>query len=218
MRRIILTIVILLALGKSYSSSYLSRTLTFNKSFIAGPNSLLDLGEQTKALGFLKLKESYQDKLGILKLYNKNGSVWLSFKFTDNFKSPLLNPLLFKSEDGILVFDCISENNDFYAVIVSKGNNIVKFIKKSDSNFLFQTWQQRILSMFSVDFDNKKNPLRESPSAVSKKLHYSHNDFYHPVKINGNWLKVKSNDTNRTGWIKWRNDQGKVLIGLYDEA
>jgi hypothetical protein len=191
MRRIILTIVILLALGKSYSSSYLSRTLTFNKSFIAGPNSLLDLGEQTKALGFLKLKESYQDKL---------------------------NPLLFKSEDGILVFDCISENNDFYAVIVSKGNNIVKFIKKSDSNFLFQTWQQRILSMFSVDFDNKKNPLRESPSAVSKKLHYSHNDFYHPVKINGNWLKVKSNDTNRTGWIKWRNDQGKVLIGLYDEA
>ena len=216
MKGIALTIFILLTFGEGFSSSDFNNTLRIRKLLHVSNSSLTDRGRQTKDLGVVKLKESYQDKLGILKLYNKNGSIWLSFKFTDNFKSPLLDPLSLKTDDGILVFNCIGEHNAFYAVIVSRDHYLVKYIKKSDANFLFETWQQRILSVFAVEFDDKTNPLRENPSTVSQRLNYNDNDFYHPMKIKGNWLKVKSNDTNRTGWIKWCNDKGKMLIELND--
>ncbi|MDB5125300.1 MAG: hypothetical protein JWP94_3429 [Mucilaginibacter sp.] len=214
----LIVVVLILSFDKSFSSSNVDHFLITDKLCSVSSNTRVRWDQQKKDSGVVVLKESYQDKLVVLRMYNKNGSVWLSFKFTDDFNSKLLNPLSLKTDDGILVFKCVGEDKNFYAVVVSQDKNLIKFIKKSDSNFLFQTWQKRILSVFSVDFDGKKNPLRERPSIGSKQLHYRNNDFYHPVSINGDWLKVKSNETNQTGWIKWRDSKGQMLIDLIDEA
>lgn len=217
MKRISLIVVVLvLSFDKSFSSNVNYSVIT-DKLFSVGSNSRVNWSQQKKDSGVVVLKESYQDKLVVLRIYNKNGSVWLSFKFTDDFNSKILNPLSLKTDDGILVFKCVGEDKNFYEVVVSQTKNLIKFIKKSDSNFQFQTWQKRILSVFSVDFDGKKNPLMERPSVSSKRLHYRNNDFYQPVSINGDWLKVKSNETNQTGWVKWRDNKGQMLE-LIDEA
>ena len=108
--------------------------------------------------GVIVLKESYQNS--VLSIYNSNGTIWHSFKLTDNFKNNFMQPEAIKADDRILVFNCIGENESYYLVYVSRSPRLIKYIKKRDKDFIFQSWQKRILNVFSIDFDPQYNPLR----------------------------------------------------------
>lgn len=167
-------------------------------------------------MGFLVLKNTYnhEDKLTI---YNGNRTIWKNFIFNDNFNDKALNPYAIKAENTLLIFKYLGKENGFYKIVVSDNPNIIKYIKDSDAHFKIQTIEEHILAVFSVEFDEKSNPLRSDSSEKSKKYSIDKNSFYYPVKISGNWLMVRD-DNDKDFWIKWCDDNGNLIINLFYDA
>lgn len=167
-------------------------------------------------IGIVKLKEDYQK--GNLEIFNSDSSLWKSFEFSDSFSNILIKPYQLKPEYNLLVFSCVGEIGSYYSVVVNELQHEIKYIKKSDSFFIFETWENLIMDVFSIDFNYKKNPLRILPSETSNKIkRYDNESFYYPVKIKDDWLLIKD-DSNKEGWIKWKNNKGELIITLYFDS
>ncbi|MEY8758753.1 hypothetical protein [Chryseobacterium tongliaoense] len=180
------------------------------------PNQIKEQKSETVKTGFIVLKNTYDQKK-ILTIYNLDKSKWKSFYFDDDFKYDDIDPYTIKPENILLVFKCIGKENGYYKVIVNENKNTIKYIKESDSNFKFQTTEEHILTVFSVDFNEKENPLRSAPDDKSQQFSKNKNSFYYPIKTNGNWLMVED-DNKQNFWIKWCNNKGKLILELYYDA
>lgn len=174
-----------------------------------------DTLKQNTSMGVVSLKEGYNDTKIII--YNDDGSIWKSFIITDNFEDSNIVPFALKSDDRLLVFQMYNSNNLFYVVKVDEKKNLFKFIKKADKTFIYEPWDKHILKVFSVDFDHKTNPLREKPFDNSKIKLYDQEQFYHPVKVENEWLMIKDDD-DKKNWIKWKDSKGSLIITLYYSA
>lgn len=198
---------------KTPSSNY--KNSKKNKNVHKIENRKSEFHKENESIGVVALREDYGNTE--IKLYNENGSVWKSFIVTDNFKGNGINPFVLKSDDRLLVFEVFDVNNLFYVVKVDENRNLFKFVKKSDTNFIYESWEKHILKVFAVDFDYKSNPLKEKPFDNSKTKTYDNEQFYHPVKIKDEWLMVKD-DNDDDSWIKWKDSEGKLIITLYYSA
>ena len=171
---------------------------------------------ETLTTGFIVLQKAYNQKDELI-IYNLDQSRWKSFYFNDKFKDDNMDPYAIKPENTLLVFKCIGKENGFYKIIINENKNTVKYIKESDSNFKFQTPEVHILTVFSVDFNEKENPLRITPDDKSQQFSKNKNSFYYPIKTNGDWLMVED-DNKENFWIRWRNNEGKLILELYYDA
>jgi hypothetical protein len=91
-----------------------------------------------------------------------------------------------------------------------------KYIKSINNNWVFQTWSKHIVEAFSIDFNSQENPLKEKPSFNSSSINKDDEEFYHPVKVQGEWLQVKWGEENnwKFAWIRWKRE-GKLIIDLF---
>lgn len=176
-----------------------------NKSHIKGSVGLLVLNET----------KNYKS----VTFYNRDGTVWQVLSLNENATKKVskeIMPYAFHIDYHLLVLRCIKIERDFYQVIVNEKSRLVKYVKKDDSVLLFQSWEQHVSSAFSVDFDPSKNPLKAKPDNKSETLDFSKNEFYLPIKTQGEWLMVKWGNKRKWhfGWIRWRSG-GNLLINLY---
>lgn len=108
----------------------------------------------------------------------------------------------------------MDKNESYYQVKLENGD--IGYILISSRKVIFQTWEEHILGLFSVGFDEKKNPLRKEPSLDAEMLYYNQDEFYHPNQIKGEWLQTKygSEGNWQYGWIKWKSEDN-LIIELY---
>ncbi|EKT3967229.1 hypothetical protein NTJ12_002314 [Flavobacterium psychrophilum] len=166
--------------------------------------------------GLLVLKRDYS-KEDTITIYNSNGSRWKSFKFDDFFSDNEINPYTMKAENNLLVFKCLKTEKKYFKIIVDEDKQNAKYIKQSDSNFKYETLAEHIISVPFVGFDNEKNPLYQEPDSKSKQLLFNINEDYHPVKTKGDWLMIEDSN-NQDYWIKWRDNNGKLILELFYDA
>ena len=166
--------------------------------------------------GFITLKNSYDHKVPIV-LYNSNHSKWKSFIFNDKFNNSDVIPYAIKPENTLLVFKYLGKENGFYTVLVNEDKKIIKYIKQTDPNFKYQSIEEHILTVFSVEFNEKENPLRLEPDIKSQSQPLNKNSFYYPVKIKGNWLMIED-DNDKKFWIKWCDEERNLILNLYYDA
>lgn len=142
--------------------------------------------------------------------FNDNGTVW------DGLENDF-EPFSWHPDYEGLALRCIEMQNDTCKVIVNENLKIEKKYPLENKGLVFQTWEEHILSVFSVGFDLISNPPLERPSKDSRELiHYDKDEFYHPSQIKGDWLQVKwgSEGDWKYGWIRWKDGQ-KLLVELY---
>jgi hypothetical protein len=155
--------------------------------------------------GVVQLKESAE---GVLKICNSDGTVWHRIDLAkDDRIDQYVKPFSIKLDYQNLVFRCIGDMGDYYKVIVNEGTGLIKYIRHDDLHFSFSSWDKHVLSVFSVGFDPKKNPLKKMPAGDAATIPFVKDEFYLPVEIKGDWLKVKWGDVGKQeyGWIKWRS-------------
>lgn len=145
-----------------------------------------------------------------------------SYEFGDTIKiydtnQKLLTTIIRIDESQIIVLKCLDRNESHYRVKLDNGD--IGYISLSSKKVIFQTWEEHILSLFAVGFDEKKNPLRKEPSLDAEMLYYDQDEFYHPNQIKGEWLQIKYGlESNwKYGWIKWKNEDN-LIIELYSFA
>lgn len=166
--------------------------------------------ETLNAVGVLVLKDSYRQN-DTVKFYNEDGSLWYKFTYyyddSDgkfDFPNADFQPLAFHPDYFLLALKTVEEGDDDYTVIVNEHTGLTKRIRKEDFLQLL-TWEQYILSSFSVGFDVDQNPIRKQPDISSETIPKAMDVNYLPVKIQGEWLQIKWGKENEMnfGWIRW---------------
>ncbi len=165
--------------------------------------------------GVLVLKPGYED--APISIYNQDGRRWRRFSFTDEFHDDSIRPYAIKPESIVLVLRGVRMSDDRYAVIVNEKRQLQKFVKRGGTNFVFQPWAEHILTLFAVGFNPSANPIRQGPSEGSGTITFQKEMFYHPVKCQGQWLMIKD-DKGKTGWIRWKDEKGELIITPFYEA
>ena len=122
--------------------------------------------------------------------------------------------IILTEEYQVFALKCLSQDKAYYKVIQDNGK--IGFIKKDNSKIQFETWEKHILKLFSVDFEVKTNQLFKEPVPTSEKIALDPDEFYHPSKIQGDWLQLKwgNKDNWNYGWIKWKENT-KLLIEFF---
>ena len=209
-----LTLISLCMLScKDKKATKLSKPDSNKEKYVMSPTEKKDEKEDK---GFIVLKNTYQQK-DWLKLYNEDHSEWKSFQLTDTFNDDDIIPYMIKPDYSLLIFKFLGKENGFYKVLVNENENTIKYIKESDPQFLYQTVEEHILSVFSVGFNEKENPLRTAPDNKASSQPLDDDSFYYPVKITGNWLMVRD-DHEKNFWVKWCDEKGHLILELYYDA
>lgn len=141
---------------------------------------------------------------------------WTEIQFLNPNKTKFSFPVEFLQVkldyDMFSPFRVIAEDETYYTIdFWDQGH---KLYRKSDSTLGFSTWEQHLIkSVAAVGFNPKDNPIKAEPDENSKELHYYHDTFYHPLRLEGDWVFLKKYD-EEYGWIKWR-DGDMLLIELF---
>lgn len=174
-------------------------------------------------IGVVGLSGRTSASLNRFRFFNADRSIWFEFPVTSEYvENEAFRPFAQKLDYSVLVLKCVSEDDTQFEVIVNETSGLRKFIRKSDQLFQFQRWEDHILDLFAVDFDQTKNPLRRTPSENAPLVQPVEQVFYQPVEIRKNWLKVRLEDTGGskpkargTGWIKWREGDELLIEFFY---
>ncbi|MEQ8574081.1 hypothetical protein [Fulvivirga sp.] len=180
--------------------------------------------DMSNTLGVLSLSskiEIIEDDT--VRLLNEDGSLWFKFTFYyddsdgeyDYFKEEF-SPFAFHPDYSLLGLIVTADKGSRYKVVVNGNNGLEKYIEKQDY-LEFLKWGEYIVSKtFSVDFDKMNNPLKMENDRESSNIPYSNDEFYHPNKVEGDWLQVKwgNEDNWEYGWIRWR-DGNDIIIKWY---
>lgn len=130
-------------------------------------------------------------------------------------KKAVLQQISVTEEYRVLALNCIDKDSINYKV--QFADNRMGFINKNSNKVSFETWEEHILNTFSLGFEYDTNPLKKEPYEKSENIIYNGDEFYHPVKIKGDWLQVRwgyKEDPKNFAWIKWK-EKNKLLIELF---
>ncbi len=179
------------------------------------------------SLGVIVLGRNY-GKQDFIHIYNRDGSIWYKFTYYYDersgqfpYKNSNFKPFAFHPDYFVLALKCVRKVRDQYEVIVNEESGLKKYIKANDSALAFEPWSQHVLTVFSVDFNPAKNPLLKTRQGQRRAIPPK-DTFFHPVKVEGNWLMIEWVIKRRTsaekekyayGWVKWR-DKKKLLVEL----
>lgn len=182
-------------------------------------------------------KDAVDSKKGLIHLYDEAGRIWNEINFyndrRDSMSVPVeeFQPLYFRASDFGLQMRCTGKSDEWYEVIVNENNpSVKKYIRTGDSLFEFQHWDKYIMKMLNITFEQNTNPLLDSPNGKKKNIQLKKDAVFAPIDVKGDWVKVRlkpsvQSDTSAVrnekkkryeeGWIRWRNDQHRIIIDDY---
>jgi hypothetical protein len=182
----------------------------------------------SNSVGLIVLSKNYGDK-DFIQLYNEDGSVWYRFSFyyddSDGkfeYANAEFQPFAFHPDYFLLALKCVRREVGRYQVIVNEETGLRKYAKAGDPSLRFERWEDHMLTLFSVGFDRKVNPVRETPHGRVKTVVQREVSFQ-PVAVRGEWLRVKWEASRRaskeglryaSGWVRWKQGQ-RLLIELF---
>lgn len=178
------------------------------------PDSSYDSPGPAKVNEFGVVRYKWGAQMETLNIYNEDGSLWKTY--VDSIPDAVITPFRMKPDYSLIVFRCIGKTSLGYEVVVNEEHNIIKYIKTNAQGFVHESWEEHILGLNGIGFDQESNPLKESPSdnAATVSLEGVKDESFSGVSIQGEWLHVKT-ENGTEGWIRWHDANGKLLIELY---
>lgn len=186
--------------------------------------------DMSNSIGVITLDEvNYSKENGLIELLNDGGEAWYSFTFyyddsdgkwdypNDDFQVIAFHPDYF-----LLKMRCISQDDEFYTVMVNEESQLTKKVRKS-SKLVLQIWEQFALNVFSVSFESLSNPILHKIAGDKIDVDLPDYPIFQPVKIKDDWMKIKWSKKNgittadseyEFGWIKWKS-HNRILIEVF---
>ncbi|HLA10929.1 MAG TPA: hypothetical protein VJ023_10075 [Pyrinomonadaceae bacterium] len=223
-------LVLLVLFSSSLNLRLLGHSRGLNSSSSVVTSTPLRVNEVTieNTIGVITLNEkTATSRAEKFRFFNEDGSLWYEFSFYDDdndlkFDQAKANfrPFAFHQDYFVLALKCVGQDASRFKVVVNEKTQLIRFIRKDDLVFKFQSWEEHILDLFAVSFDPIKNPLRIAPREPARAVRLPRDVMFHPRQVNGKWLKVSWNVTDEGkgkvkkveyGWVKWK-ESNKLLI------
>jgi hypothetical protein len=153
------------------------------------------------------------------KIYDGNGFIWYEFSydtahpfFYENRLNKALKAVTPYEDYFTLRIKAISEH--WYEVVVDEDACKTMYTLISDSFLSRRTWFDLLSESHWVVFDRQKNPAYASPEGKAADFDVAGGERVLFTVMRGDWMEVKKTGVNSYGWIKWRDDTGKLLLGI----
>lgn len=181
-------------------------------------------GQNTDStLGVVTLNTDYNEANSTIRILNQDLTTWYEFNFyyTDTaqvwpFPKDSFEPLSFHPDYMLLHLTCLDTFDNLFRVVANQSTGLVKYVE-NNGLLKLMTWEQYVLSMFSIENDQDTNPIRDEINGVPLDPDFDFDDPVHPVEIHDDWLEVEWDDgagRRRTGWLIWRKN-GQIIVELY---
>lgn len=175
-------------------------------------------------LGVATLRD--QASLGdTIRIYNADGSLWYQFSFLYDdsdgewdFPNPDFRPLAFHPDYALLALVVVARSDSTFEVVVDEETGSTKWVA-SGNQVVVESWEDLLLSVFSIEADAATNPVRVRPDLAAREVRVPESvDGLHPIEIVGDWVRVELIDLDKTewdqGWLRWR-ERGHLLVDLF---
>jgi hypothetical protein len=157
-----------------------------------------------------------------IRFLDVDGSLWylFSFYYDDSdglwdFPNEDFRPLAFHPDHFLLRLGVTRRDSLGYEVVVNKETGATRRLPSAP--FLqFRTWEEHVLSVFSLEFDSRTNPVRTARGDSAPTIAYPGQEvIYRPEEINGEWVRVTwevgPTPQMYSGWIRWKRGNFVVV-------
>ncbi len=176
-------------------------------------------------INFYEKPNASQPPAQILRFYEDKELKMDSFTAEGEKSYILLNPEMHKLDYYIFDLAVKSRRNGWLEVVVDDQKNKTLWLQENKS-VKFEDWLQQMKTSFSVGSLNiESNPLRLKPEATAEKIIFEGNDCFEVIEMKGDWIKVNLQNhcsdapiQSVSGWIRWRDENGCLLIEIFPFA
>lgn len=136
-----------------------------------------------------------------------------------------LNPKRHKLDYSLFDLAVVNRRNGWLEVVVGEQKNETLWLKESKL-VQFKDWLQDMKEAFSVGrIRSTINPLRAKPDATAKEITFNGRDCFKVEEMKCDWIKVSLQDHCSdepkqlvSGWIRWRDEKGCLLVEIFPFA
>ena len=160
-----------------------------------------------------------------LRFYDDTTINSFSFRAEGEKSYSLLNPKRHKLDYSMFDLAVKSRRNGWLEVWVDEQTDGTLWLQES-KDVRFEDWRQGMKQAFAISrLKTKTNPLRTKPDASAKILKTTERDCFKFEQMQGDWIKVSQEthcDTDLkstvSGWIRWRDENGCLLVEIFPFA
>ncbi|HEX8196038.1 MAG TPA: hypothetical protein VF571_07615 [Pyrinomonadaceae bacterium] len=160
-----------------------------------------------------------------LRFYDDTTINSFSFRAEGEKSYSLLNPERHKLDYSMFDLAVKNRRNGWLEVKVDEQTNGTLWLQENN-NVEFEDWRQLMKEAFAISrLNTETNPLRTKPDANAKALKTTERDCFKFEQMQGDWIKVSQKthcDTDlrsrASGWVRWRDENGCLLVEIFPFA
>jgi hypothetical protein len=181
--------------------------------------------KETTVLSFFAEPNSSKQPAQVIRFYNDLNINSLSFRAEGKETYSLLRPEAHKLDYSKFELPVRSRRDGWLEVEVDEQGGKTLFVQENQAVRFFD-WLSYLQESFSVERKRPEdNPLRVKPAGNAVKVKLRGRDCFEVKRMQGNWINVIQKDhcdgdSNPpvSGWLKWRDERGCLLIMIYPFA
>ncbi len=181
--------------------------------------------DATTVLRFYDKPEAPTAPAQTLGFYRDEALKMDSFKAEGKRTYSLLRPEVHKLDYYLFDLAVKRRNTGWLEIQVDDETKETLWLQESKT-VKFQDWLQKLKSSFAVGRRTKdSNPLRMQPDSKSEEVSFLGNDCFAVVEMRGDWIQVNIQNhctdapkQSVSGWLRWRDDNGCLLVEIFPFA
>jgi hypothetical protein len=193
---------------------------------VTGVIGAADISFDTKTvLYFYNNPDAAQTPAQTLRFYDDTNLKMFSFRAEGEKSYFELNPERHKLDYSLFDLAVKSRRDGWLEVIVGEQKDETLWLKESKT-VKFKDWLQEMKDSFAVGrIKSVNNPLRAKPDTNAEEITFVGRDCFKVEQMKGDWIKVTLQDhcsdapkQSVSGWIRWRDENGCLLVEIFPFA
>lgn len=180
--------------------------------------------DETTVIPFYPGSDSAKRPVQVVRFYDEPSTNSLSFRVEGKESYPLLRPEAHKLDYFIFDLPVRSRQDGWLEVVVDQKSRKMLFVQENQV-VRFVDWLSKMQRAFAVERLNRENPLRSAPNEAADEVEVTGRDCFKVNEMTEDWIQVIQQDicngkpkSNASGWIRWRDRQGCLLVQIYPFA
>lgn len=185
---------------------------------------VVSFNEKT-VIPFFADSDASKQPVQVVRFYHEPATNSLSFRVEGEGSYSLLRPGGHKLDYFIFDLPVQARRDGWLEVVADQESGKTLWVRE-DQTIRFADWLTKMRGAFAVErFELEGNPLRSKPAEAASEVKIIGRDCFKVSEIKGDWIKVIQQDvcngessSSASGWVRWRDSQGCLLMWIYPFA
>ena len=185
---------------------------------------VVSFNEKT-VIPFFADSDASKQPVQVVRFYHEPATNSLSFRVEGEGSYSLLRPRGHKLDYFIFDLPVRARRDGWLEVVADQESGKTLWVRE-DQTIRFADWLTKMRGAFAVArFEPGANPLRSEPSESASEVEMMGRDCFKVSEMRGDWIRVVQqvhcagvSGPARSGWVRWRDNQGCLLMQIFPFA